>query len=113
MKLGPGKYKILMKKGFGKSVHYLYVYQKNGNLYHRFDHGMPQKVSKDDEEFYYDEMRILKTLKGQLKIKNIEVVVKITDEDDDKVIMAAKSFPVFERIFKLFPRAGVLFDFRK
>ena len=54
MKLEPGKYKIFINDGHFGSTHFLYVYQKKGQLYYRQDHGSPQEVDGESGEIYLD-----------------------------------------------------------
>lgn len=109
MKIDPGYYKIEKKGSFDSSYHYMRVFIKNKVKYFQIGNSIPQEADKVEEDIihYY---KLVKRIRQPIQVRKLEIKLSWSDEDGDLFEMNAKSRPVLDNIFELFPRVKKAFD---
>lgn len=91
------------------SVSYVHIIREGKKLYYRFDHGLYQEIKTDgyfaDDALQIDGGQFLSKsdVAYPHRVKNVKFIVEFEDEDGYVKKLVARSKPVIQRIFEVFP----------
>jgi len=105
MRIEPGYYKVRRGRRLDISYHFLKVWVEKGQKYLQIDHGLPQVLSHEEENYFIRDSEIIKRYNHQhpIIVESPRIIFAFMESGHSHQ-MEARNWAVVERILEQFPR---------
>jgi hypothetical protein len=105
MKIDPGYYKVRRGKHLNTSYHFLKVWVEGKQKFIQIDHGLPQQLSGDEENYFVRDYEIIKRYSAHhpIRVESPRIIFEFKESGCTHQ-MVARNWAVVRRILDQFPR---------